>query len=190
MDSTKYNHKIQFMVSNKSYMFRHQSAKICRSSYLPWTVLYRVHLLVTILNIRKCTVWITQNLYMYCTHVIIFEYGHFHSASMFSKEMSSWKNAYSRESLHELHSLHGCPWLSWHIGSMVTGRTSVTQLTWHTAGTRPQNFTNHGLSAHYGIRTLYTGFCKIMLVLCTISMHMHKTVSRGSVKKRVKEGGC
>ena len=31
----------------------------------------------------------------------------------------------------------------------------------NTAGTRPENFTNHGLSAHYGIRTLYTGLCKI-----------------------------
>ena len=38
---------------------------------------------------------------MHCTHVIIFEYRHFHSASMFSKELSSWK-------MH----IHGNPYIN------------------------------------------------------------------------------
>ena len=38
---------------------------------------------------------------MYCTHVIIFEYRHLHGASMFCKEVSSWK-------MH----IHGNPYIN------------------------------------------------------------------------------
>jgi hypothetical protein len=50
MHSTKYSHKVQFMVSMNSYMFQQQSTKTCSSSYLPWVVLYSLYFI-------ECICW-------------------------------------------------------------------------------------------------------------------------------------